>query len=238
MGGQTFQPQPYAQLAKVLYAAGEMDTAKNIEANKVRLEVRDHAQYLQRSALTLPLFIAHKLLWAAFRLCFRYGLSPERATATWCVLLLLGWGATAVLNKAGFLVQNTSTAATVLTKAKKGDLVSTFPAPEDRTEPGTLPCHEAINNFLYAADVFVPLLDLRLDLRCDVRSADDGDLSIAQAWKAGPTLSCKSRQVARAFVRAPALWQFSRSLYASIGWLVISLAILTYSGVLRRWGEK
>ena len=41
------------------------------------------------------------------------------------------------------------------------------------------------------------------------------------------------------FFISPVLWvQLGKSLYAILGWVVISLTILTYSGTLRRRGEK
>lgn len=55
---------------------------------------------------------------------------------------------------------------------------------------------------LYAADVFVPLLDLRQETQCRVGNAH-------------------------------VIWDFGKSLYAILGWIVTSITVLSVTGVLR-----
>jgi len=73
---------------------------------------------------------------------------------------------------------------------------------------GTLPeleCGDQIETAVYAFDVFVPLLDLRQESKCEISERGD-------AWG----------------------WRVAKGVYAIIGWYAISMFILTVSGVLRR----
>lgn len=66
-------------------------------------------------------------------------------------------------------------------------------------------CGDAIDPAIYAIDLFIPLLDLREEGNCSVRSD-------AWAWP----------------------WRMGKALYAALGWLILSLTVLTMSAPLRR----
>jgi hypothetical protein len=235
-----FTPQPYAQLAGVLRASGDTQGARATEKSKIDLEVKKRLRRLSaRGLLYLPIRAIYRLLWKVFRVAFGYGLSPERATATVIVCLALGWIGTAALNARGYLVQNTTTSATLLATDSSGARSAAFPRAESHYDTTVLPCGSSINNLLYATDVFIPLLDLRQQSRCDIRALHAGDVDPASEWKVQSSIWHKLPHYLRAVFHAATLWiQLAKLMYAILGWVVISLAILTYSGTLRRWGEK
>ena len=232
-----FLPQPYTQLASVLSASGDTDGAKTIEERKIFLEVRDrYRHHLGKGLLSLPVRGTYRLLWALFRLSFRYGLSPARASATVFFCLLFGWAGVAAMNAHGYLVQSTSTTATWLAKDANHGFTAAFPTASGHYETAELPCGTSINGLLYAADVFIPLLDLRQEARCDVRSLHAGDVDPDREWTAQKNAWRRLTHYLWAVFHARVLWaQFAKSAYAVLGWVVISLTILTYSGMLRKW---
>jgi hypothetical protein len=178
----------------------------------------------------------YRLLWALFRLSFRYGLSPARASATVFFCLLFGWAGVAAMNAHGYLVQSTSTTATWLAKDANHGFTAAFPTASGHYETAELPCGASINGLLYAADVFIPLLDLRQEGRCDVRSLHAGDIDPDREWTAQKNAWRRLTHYLWAVFHARVLWaQFAKSAYAVLGWVVISLTILTYSGTLRKW---
>jgi hypothetical protein len=72
------------------------------------------------------------------------------------------------------------------------------------------PCNLDVSSVLYAADVFIPVLDLDQENRCSIRHADPESGREYTGWR-----------IAKAF-------------YELLGWIVTSLVILVLSGVLRR----
>jgi hypothetical protein len=77
--------------------------------------------------------------------------------------------------------------------------------PASAAKESEVPCGEQIEPALYAADVFIPLIDLRQEQRCTISSRPD-------AWG----------------------WRWAKALYALIGWLIVSLSIFTIGGFARR----
>jgi hypothetical protein len=240
MQSDPFLPQPYAHLASVLNEAGDNDGAKEIERRKFDLEIQEKWQTLrEKGALHFPILLGSWVFWTFIKLGFNYGLSWARATLTFILCLLLGWVGVTELNQRGYLVQNTSAAATLLAKGTNGELTAVFPRATRGADSEELKCGAAINGLLYAADVFIPLLDLRQEERCDIRSSQAREIDPFREWAAQRSLWHKLTHSLWAIFHAPVLWaQFAKSAYAVLGWVVVSLTILTYSGMLRRWGEK
>lgn len=240
MQSDPFLPQPYAHLASVLNEAGDNDGAKEIERQKFDLEIQEKWQTLrEKGTLHFPVLLGSWVFWTFIKLGFNYGLSWARATLTFILCLLLGWVGVTELNQRGYLVQNTSAAATLLAKGKNGELTAVFPRSTTAADSEELKCGAAINGLLYAADVFIPLLDLRQEERCDIRSSQAHEIDPFREWAAQRSFWHKLTHSLWALFHAPVLWaQFAKSAYAVLGWVVVSLTILTYSGMLRRWGEK
>jgi hypothetical protein len=76
------------------------------------------------------------------------------------------------------------------------------------------PCNLDVSSLLYAADVFIPVLDLDQENRCSIRHDDA---------KSGHNYTG---------------WRIAKALYELLGWIVTSLVILVLSGVLRRDLER
>jgi hypothetical protein len=88
-------------------------------------------------------------------------------------------------------------------------------------------------------DVFIPLLDLRQEARCDIRSIGQSDITPWQAYTSNHRwIGSRIRSALRAWMIYPSVWQWLKAIYAVVGWVVTSLTILTLSGTLRKWGQE
>lgn len=231
----SFHPQPYSQLAKVLRSQGDYDGARHVEAAKLDAEARRPPQDDWLSRFLHP--IDRALNWL-FYFFFYYGFSPWRAFATMVFCVSLGSLGVVVADRNDMLVIDTTPVASVA--VEHGDqLVAATPLQSSNVREG-LPCRMAISPYLYAADVFIPLLDLRQRIRCDVIYPDPVHFPTPwdTFWTAGQPPLRRTWNAVLAFGKWPSLWRFLRSLYAALGWIVTSLAVLTFSGVLRRWVES
>ena len=182
-----FHPQPYRHLARVLRAQGHYQAAR---------EVAIVEQWATPSANRVT-----RLLRSIWGLCFGFGLSPVRATATVVVLLAIGTaGVWWAWKQANVLVINYSYAMTEVTDSPA------FVRPEQgQATAGAPRCGEDdIQPLFYAMDLVVPVMALHQIDKCWVDT--------------GP---------------GTAGWRMFWSMYSFIGKLVTSLALLTYSGVLK-----
>jgi hypothetical protein len=67
---------------------------------------------------------------------------------------------------------------------------------------------------LYAIETFTPLINLRQESRCEIRSPKSGDRFLI-----------------------PRELEFVKFLYELLGYITTSLAVLTFSGLARRWDQ-
>lgn len=176
------------------------------------------------------------LTQAAFKHGFQYGLSPYRALGTCALLLLFGAIAAHYARTGSFLeAQNLETynapgkklpeEIALVLNVDFAAADESAASPEGggaalRSQGRTVyaadtPCNIGVNSLLYAIDVFIPLLDLNQEERCTIRSAADDGQPDPYRW-----------------------WRLGKALYEIIGWIVISLTILTLSGVMRRDLER
>jgi hypothetical protein len=94
---------------------------------------------------------------------------------------------------------------------------ASLPAPAagpggSRAGDASLPrCGDDIRSLIYAADVFIPLIDLREEAKCDVGAAHGYAGSASEIT----------------------VYRFAKAAYAVLGWIVTTLCVLTFSGVLR-----
>ena len=220
-----YNPQPYEELARAFHSQGDFKNSKailtfrsdmdnwlqasdacgrltNRRWGTLRLEdlVDDLFRYLVACIRTVFMWLFSKV--------FDYGLAPVRALTTFVVCIIFGALVTWAAQTHDVLVIET----TPVSVAIKHD--------DDTTQLGivrfpgglagqmvadgldTLPCGGEIQPLLYAADVFVPLLDLRQETQCRVGNAH-------------------------------VIWDFGKSLYAILGWIVTSITVLSVTGVLR-----
>jgi len=239
---EPFQPQPYAQLAKVLRDQGEEESAHEVEKEKMRLEAElkiandkraFSAAQRKKYGGAAPFAAARRVLalgqsggallrsrtWnQAYGSGFGYGLSLGRAATTVVSFWLLGWLAVALINKTGYLVASSSTVASVIAHTGEGDipvLLKSSELPSSFGYVDELACGGKVNQLLYAIETFTPLLNLRQDTRCEIRSPHTKD---------------KVPLFARVL-------EFGKFVYELLGYVVTSLAVLTFSGIARRWDQ-
>ena len=142
-----------------------------------------------------------RLLRSVWGVCFGFGLSPVRATATVVVLLAIGTGGVWwAWKQADALVINYSYAMTEVADAP------VFLRPDGaQATAGAPPCGDSdIQPLFYAMDMMVPVMALHQLDKCwvDTRPGTAG-------------------------------WRGFWSVFSFVGKLVTSLALLTYSGVLK-----
>jgi len=130
----------------------------------------------------------------AFRLLFGFGLYTHRALLTFVGFLLIGWLGTLMANRSSIVLPavhlgpmsaaSTTVAdfsswpqvlfvnvAPVNTVLVEGSPARGLAPAATVVDPGvrvstSLPCGDAIDPFLYAADVFIPLIDLKQESTC------------------------------------------------------------------------
>jgi hypothetical protein len=182
-----FHPQPYRHLAKVLRAQGHYHAAREVAI-------------VEQWAMPSSNRITRVLRWV-WGVCFGFGLSPIRATATVAVLLAIGTaGVWWAWKRADVLVINYSYAMTEVS-----DAPVFLHAEKGQPTAGAPSCGATdIQPLFYAIDMMVPVMALHQTDKCWVDARPD-----ATAWQL--------------------LW----AIYSFIGKLVTSLALLTYSGVLK-----
>ncbi len=161
--------------------------------------------------------LTNALMWC-FGFAFGYGLSPFRATGTllasWILGVTLFWWA----DDRGAMVIDQQPVAIAIGREKPVTIELTNPTQLLGARAASdVPCHNNMNPVLYALDVFIPLVDLREESKCDMGEATG----------------------ARLYVGEEIIYKLMKTMYALLGWLVISLSILTYTGFIerRRVGE-
>lgn len=67
-----------------------------------------------------------------------------------------------------------------------------------------IPCTDAVDPLYYALDIFVPLIDFNQERKCEIRGSQDF-----------------------------ATWRFLKTLYVLMGWVIVSLSVITFSGAVQ-----
>ena len=214
-----YRPQVYSHLAKVYRLQGKFDDSDYITVLKLSEERK------------LSTSSSWRFLSYIFEKCFDYGLSPKKSLLTLAGLVLFGWIFFALLNYKGLLVLDTTSSATVAIKSNNAVEGIGFPSSteSDRSEKFIL-CGDQVNLLVYAFDLIVPLLDLRHGIRCDIKAA-----STAYSNKA--TIEMHENIVIADILGWPNFLLIIKAIYTVLGWIVVSITVLTVSGILRRAQE-
>lgn len=217
-----FRAQPYTQLSKALRQRGDDEAARTVEAEKIRLAAYDRAS-------TIPGRFAMFCWWWPYGFWFRFGLSPVRAFGTLLLLWSVGFFAIKLLDENDLLQANVNTVASAVVLRPKGDVIPVVPQASGDMSAQKLPCGESIAPALYAAELLIPILNLHQVGRCDIRREESQD-------EHNVTLTFRNRSY-RVFnwMVLPRTWEYARFVYLVIGSIVTSLALLTFSGIARRW---
>lgn len=246
--------QPFRQLAKVYHAQGQPEDARRITSLRLTIERRVKVNLFWKPF--------HWLYW----LFFDYGLSPARALGALLFWLFLGWYGVSHMNQKGILVADLVTTASAVSVESEGGALQGEHSSGNQKKPiyvmsvPLLPkgrvvkqasCGDLISPMIYALDVMIPLVDFRQEFRCHIRSREpaiDGGPSVVDAGDGEMKLQ-KDFQVEiwhemktawTLFVSGgynPAAWFAIKALYTVLGWIISSLAFLTFTGTLRRQAE-
>jgi len=145
------------------------------------------------------------LFWVGFR----YALSPARAMATIIVMLTLGTVAIEHALDARYFVVDGVYAATAIDDQDQ-IVFTTGSGIHDAPS-----CEGFVTAPLFAADLFIPLIDLRQEFRCQIRPGIDN-----QGLVSTDSLT------------------ILKGVYQLLGWIVVSLAVITFVGAVRRTLEE
>jgi hypothetical protein len=201
-----FFPQPYRQLARVLRNQGEESAARDIAI-------------LEQWKAPKPGLLPKLVRWA-FGFGFGFGLSRCKAIATLIVFLLLGTIGVRMAKSRDMLMESVvvaSTGAEILPPDGKDPPPRLKRAVLRLDGSGVGPatevyCTDAANTWtddlVYAADMLVPFIPLHQEGKCEIVPRSD--------WSSG-------------------IWRFLKAAYEVTGWIVFSLALVTFSGMLRRF---
>jgi hypothetical protein len=208
-----YQPQPYTQLASVLAGQGRAADAREILIAKLDEDRGERRRVIARSwprpAVTRRLISFSSWLFGGL---FGYGLNPPKAIRTIFGALLIGSLIVGWANHRGAMIVDQQPIAG---SVHGGNQIGAVEAPDAVYD--NVPCKKAIQPVLYALDVFIPLVDLRQESKCEIGVARGAESRLLP----GEVQS----------------YRLFKALYALAGWLIISLAILTFSGVLQRRGQ-
>jgi len=235
INAQTFSSQPFEQTARAMLAAGLDADARRILLYNQRYRRRAGAIWRKPDRMAFDFLAGH-------------GLSPWRAMRTLFLAFLIGWFGVWRANAGGMLAVTVSPAATVVADTR-GGLQPVLPHAPTQQSVSAIRCGDTIHEALYALDVFLPLVDLRQESECDVPSTpvspQPGATTLAIGGGIIPRWAVNIDNRLEP-VRLPLLssgvlpldkvdfWRVAKALYALAGWLLTSLAILTFSGVFRR----
>ncbi|MEO8811363.1 MAG: hypothetical protein ABI376_00425 [Caulobacteraceae bacterium] len=158
-----YSPQPWGQLAATLKATGRDEDARRVTIAHYDFRLRSGVEGLAAS------------LWSrAVSLLFRYGYSPGRVAVWFAAFLMVGdvtvryWIAQDARARATASATPCASLAFGSSSAKCPYLVT--PSKADAPDRGAVsaPCEKGIAPGLYAIDVFLPVVNLKEQDRCDI----------------------------------------------------------------------
>ncbi len=239
-GEHGYHPQPYVQLAHVLANDGNEALARDVLVRKAQLDailkwrgmpvpdddktstnsssgVREVLRRARRMLARQTQKIGRQIVYGFVRsygALFDFGLSPSKAAVTMLVFILVGWGIFQWMDLRRVMVVAQQPVASVVRTVGHDKFVAADKSSPDLVSSNTdIPCGSGsiFRWLLYAADVFIPLVDLREEGKCDIDLATN-----SKAWQWEVTG-----------------YRILKAVYAILGWVVTTLALLTFSGIIR-----
>lgn len=174
--------------------------------------VMDRAKTARRLQMRDPFSKFGSLI---FEVCFGYGLSNMRATITAIMFLVVASIAYSHAHAGGYL------------------------QPVDASsELGRELCGPMFNAPIYAVDTSLPLIDLQAGKECIIRTPRsptyrDIVLSPPIAFRAFER--DWSLRAGLIHLSRTAMWQWGKSILDMLGWIILSLCVVTYAGFIRRY---
>tara|TARA_R100001086_G_C11774477_1_gene241788 strand:- start:225 stop:839 length:615 start_codon:yes stop_codon:yes gene_type:complete len=185
---------------------------KDIEQRRRRIGSRD----ILKGAGDVATTVANLL----FGWLFDFGLSANKAVATLAVSFVIGWLVFSLALIRGALIVDQQPVAGSVENNRLGAIV------QGEIET-SVNCGNAVRPSLYALDVFIPLIDLRQESKCEVGVANDAADLFSGIRLPGEMVWLHEIEIYRYF----------KAIYAVLGWVLVSLSILTFSGILRPWNH-
>lgn len=221
-GKSTYRPQPFVQLANVLASHGDEADAWRILSKKARFDAKK--RWKQQSGL-----VGAHLIWYPALLFygwgFDFGLKPMCALRTLLLFVVFGAGLFGLIDSRNAFVI-AATPATSFVKQDGGSLK--FAAIKGPTV-GNLTCGltqdffsqplETLSRLLvYSTDAAIPLFDLHEEDKCEIGQVENA-LASPKNWEV-------------------TVYRCLRALYTVLGWIITTLAVITFSGVMRHRIER
>ncbi len=212
-----FRTEPYTHLAKVLRERGDDGAAQEVEAEKIWQAAVHRAKSTSWGKLVRIFW------WRPYRVMFRYGLSPLRAALSVFIIWVLGSFVVSELSQHQML-EAAITKVALAAQASPGRKPTMIVLQGMPGVKPDVPCGDEIQPPLYAFELLTPILNLHQEGRCGLR--DDPDATVFnRQW---PSL---------AFLSRGWFWEYAKALYMLLGSVISSLAVLTFSGIARRWEQ-
>ncbi len=201
-------PQPFRQLARVLRDQGEEEAARFITVS-------------ERWATPSKGLIGWVRRWF-FGPLFEFGLSPKRGLITVLVYLMFGAFGVWLAKENNMLVETSMVASTSIASSSPVIPQDRPPATithqhafmtamPEKTDTEELVCTDTATDvatdFVYAADMIVPFIPLHEETKCEISTERSYG---AEAWRVG------------------------KALYTIVGWLIVSITLATFAGLLKR----
>lgn len=198
--------------------------------------------------LCIPVHILSWMIMNLFGTLFGFGYSSVRASLTILALLMFGWVGSEYAMTHGILrldpqaVQSYPRDEEVAEAARVANRQATPAAARaDPSGPANDPLKcSGFDAFIYTLDLMLPLIDLHVEEKCTV-SLETPLWAMKVPDKINKILALARNPIVpvpqfdtRIVYQGPGFWALMRVLYAVIGWVVVSVAILTYSGLLRQ----
>lgn len=181
------------------------------------------------------------LAHAVMRSGFGYLRRPVRAIITLILAFVVGWWGVDVANERHMLVVAAEPVAPLVgaerrEPAPRGPLLMGSEAAAGRNRfIRDISCAHELSEPLYALDVLIPLVDLREESRCEVRRLPEPGRRIVRPENLG--WGELVRNIPDLPLNDHRFWWWMQALYAIAGWIIVSLALLTFAQVNRTRGE-
>lgn len=236
-----FSPHPYRQLARVLRTQGDEAGARGISIT-------------ERWRTPQPWWL--KPFWIAYGGLFGFGLKPAAALVTLLVWIGVGTMFVYAANAVGVLKEAMVVSSTVISEDVHGAL-NVIPFVTAVSQDGSslsanqvrflheIPCSDTAldigDDVVFALDMMLPFIPLHQQSRCEISSGHE--MPGAQEASAAITVNDPpatydrwlSEWMARQAKDLPIwAWRIARAIYTVIGWIFVSLALVTFAGVVKR----
>ncbi len=257
----SFLAQPYAHLAMVFRERGEDDSAREVEAEKMWQEAVHRGRlsfrhWLAKHLLWRPyrvmfnfgLSSARALItilifwcvgWASTFLLSDQRMLRASVTKTASAMLLKDGespksafdGIYRIETKASKSDSKEQLAKAASDQQKQAEEAAFLKDKQDSLADYS--CEEDIEPALYSFELMTPVINLHQESRCEIRSKPRGIDGKTPAIRVN--LGSKHHFNLPLLFSYGWLWEYAKALYMLVGSIIISLAILTFSGIARRW---